>query len=185
VESQDLRNVTVFCGSSRRVDPAYIEAAERLGRLVGARRARLIYGGGAVGLMGIAAKAALEAGADVVGVIPRFLVEREVAMLEVTELIETTSMHERKAIMAERADAFIVLPGGLGTLDETFEILTWAQLGLHDKPIGILNVNGFFDGLLAHIDHAREAGFIDEASMPDVVVETTVEKLWATLTERL
>jgi len=185
MKSQGLHSVTLFCGSSRQVDPAFLTAAEDLGRLLGARRARLIYGGGAVGLMGIAARAALESGADVVGVIPRFLVEREIAMLEVTELIETQSMHERKAIMAERADAFIVLPGGLGTLDETFEILTWAQLGLHDKPIGILNVNGFFDGLLAHIDHTRKSGFIAEASMPEVIVEKTVPELWATLADRL
>ncbi|MEM1024778.1 MAG: TIGR00730 family Rossman fold protein [Myxococcota bacterium] len=185
MESQGLRSVTLFCGSSLKVDPAFVEAAEAFGRLAGTRKAELIYGGGGIGLMGVAARAALESGASVVGVIPRFLVEREIAMLDVTELIQTKSMHERKAIMAERADAFVVLPGGLGTLDETFEILTWAQLGLHDKPVGILNVKGFFNGLLAHLEHTRKSGFIQDESMPELIVEESVAELWATLADRL
>jgi hypothetical protein len=151
--------VAVFCGSRFGVDPRHRTAAETLGRALGRAGIRLIYGGGRVGLMGVVADACLAAGGQVTGVIPTFLAKREVEHQGVTELIETATMHARKTIMAERADAFVMLPGGLGTFDETIEIITWRQLGLHDKPIILCDVAGSARPLLAALEAAVEMGF--------------------------
>lgn len=144
--------VCVYCGSSNAAPEAHKALARALGRLLAEQGIELIYGGGRIGLMGQVADGALEAGGRVVGIIPRFLTRREVGNLQVSELVVTETMHQRKLLMAERAEAFVVLPGGLGTLDETFEILTWAQIGLHDKPVALLNAGGFWDPLLALIE---------------------------------
>ncbi|MGH0035782.1 MAG: TIGR00730 family Rossman fold protein [Myxococcota bacterium] len=155
-----LRRVTVFCGSSGGTRPAYLAAARRLGAVLGARGLGLVYGGADVGLMGAVADAALEAGSDVVGVIPESLVRREVAHEGLGDLRVVGSMHERKATMTELGDAFVALPGGLGTLEELFEVLTWAQLGIHSKPVGLLDVDDYFAPLRAMLDHATEEGFV-------------------------
>ena len=155
-----LRRVCVYCGANVGARPAYAEAARRLGRVLGERGLGVVYGGGNVGLMGVLADAALLAGAEVVGVIPRALMARELGHQGVTELRVVETMHERKAVMAELGDAFVALPGGLGTLDELFEAMTWAQLGLHQKPIGLLEVDGFFAPLVAYLDRAVAEGFI-------------------------
>jgi uncharacterized protein (TIGR00730 family) len=154
------KSICVFCGSSSGQHPDYSDAARRVAIEMAARDLILVYGAGDVGLMGVVADAMLAAGGRVIGYIPRALVDREVAHHGITELHIVETMHERKAHMADRAGAFLALPGGYGTLDELFEILTWAQLGIHRKPIGMLNVRGFFDPLLAWIDHALSEGFL-------------------------
>lgn len=155
-----VRSVCVFCGSSGGGDPGYASEAGELGTLLATRGLRLVYGGAHVGSMGVLADAALAAGGEVVGIIPRRMARREVAHQGLTELRIVSSMHERKATMAELSDAFIALPGGLGTLEELAEILTWAQLGLHRKPVGVLDRSGFYDPLLAFLDHAVAEGFV-------------------------
>lgn len=166
-----VKRVCVYCGSSGRVAEAFRESARRTGRLLAESGMELIYGGGHIGLMGLTADAALDAGGRVVGIIPDFLHGRELAHTRVSELVVVSSMHERKQRMFERADAFAILPGGLGTLDEAFECMTWKQLGLHDKPIMIVDVAGYWKPLMALIDHAIGAGFAPEKvrSMVDVV----------------
>ena len=154
-----LSSLCVYTGSSGRVDTAHREAAARLGRLTAERGVRLIYGGGRVGLMGVLADAALAAGGSVVGVSPEHIEEQEIAHSGVTNLIVVNSMHERKLKMFQLADAFAVLPGGLGTLDETLEIITWRQLGLHDKPIVLVDNEGFWAPLRRLIDHLVATGF--------------------------
>jgi uncharacterized protein (TIGR00730 family) len=154
------RSVCVYCGSSGSVAPSFRHAAAEIGRILAENGIQLVYGGGRVGLMGLAADAALAAGGAVVGVIPRLIAEMEVAHQTLTELIVVETMHERKRIMAERSDAFLILPGGYGTLDEMFEILTWKQLGLHDRPIVIANLDGYWDPLMVLIRHALHEGFI-------------------------
>jgi uncharacterized protein (TIGR00730 family) len=155
-----MRRVCVFAGSNPGNLPDYRLAAEALGRELAARGLGLVYGGGRVGLMGALADAVLTSGGEAIGVIPRALVAREVAHTSLSELRVVGSMHERKALMASLADAFVALPGGWGTLEELFEVLTWAQLGLHEKPCGILNVRGYFDGLLAFLDHSIAEQFV-------------------------
>ncbi|MGI8477792.1 MAG: TIGR00730 family Rossman fold protein [Thermomicrobiales bacterium] len=155
-----LASICVFCGSNVGSRQAYAAAAERLGAFLAASGIRLVYGGGRVGLMGVVASAALAAGGEVVGVIPEALARREVAHESLTELHVVETMHERKAKMASLADGFIALPGGFGTFEELCEILTWSQLGLHRKPIGIVDVHGFYDGLIALFDHAVDEGFL-------------------------
>jgi len=144
---QKLMGICVFCGSSEGSDPAYLQAAQTLGRLIAESGTRLVYGGASIGLMGEVARSALDAGGDVVGVIPQFLRAREIELATLTELIVTPTMHERKDRMHSMADAFVVLPGGLGTLEEVLEAMTWAQLGLHKKPIVFVNIKGFWDPL--------------------------------------
>jgi hypothetical protein len=156
----DLRSVCVYAGSSIGRRPAYAEAARTLGRLLAARRVTVVYGGGAIGLMGVLADAALEAGGEVIGVIPRALRRREVGHEGLTELRVVESMHERKLAMAELADAFIALPGGIGTLEELIEAHTWTQLGIHEKPCSVLDVDGYYRPLIALLDHAVEEGFL-------------------------
>ena len=155
-----MRRVCVFCGSSAGGRAVYRESARRLGELMAAGGLGLVYGGGHVGLMGVLADAVLQGGGEVVGVIPQALVDRELAQLNLTRLEVVDTMHQRKARMADLADAFAALPGGYGTADELFEILTWAQLGLHTKPIGLFNVAGFFDPLRGWLDHAVREGFL-------------------------
>lgn len=158
--TKEIRSVCVFCASSNGVDPIFLEAAKALGTSIAGRGWRLVYGGADVGLMGELANAALAAGGKVTGVIPSALVSREIAHPGLTELIETASMHERKAEMAKRADAFLVLPGGLGTLDEMCEILTWRLLGIHEKPVVLINTAGYWNRFLHLLDGAVEAGFL-------------------------
>jgi uncharacterized protein (TIGR00730 family) len=155
-----LRRICVFCGSSRGNREEYLAAAREVGTLLARRGIGLVYGAGNVGLMGALADAGLAAGGEVVGIIPEALVGWEVAHQGLTELRIVTSMHERKAQMADLADAFIALPGGFGTLEELCEVLTWSQLGIHAKPVGLLNVGGYFDPLLALFDHAVQEGFL-------------------------
>lgn len=166
-----MRSVCVFCGSNTGAGEAYAAAARELARVLARRRLRLVYGGGSIGLMGVLADAALEAGAQVIGVTPRRLVEREVAHRALTELRVVDTMHERKALMADLSDAFIALPGGLGTLDETFEMLTWTQLGYHRKPAALLDVDGYFERLTAFLDHAVEQRFLTAAHRNMLIVE--------------
>jgi hypothetical protein len=156
-----INSVAVFCGSRTGNDPAYADAAQALGRGLAEAGVRLVYGGGRIGLMGILADAALAAGGSVLGVIPEFLTRREVAHAGITDIVVTDSMHSRKQRMVEAADAFVSLPGGLGTLDETIEIITWRKLGLHRKPILVCNVAGSADGFLAVIEAAIGLGFAD------------------------
>ncbi len=172
-----LRRVCVFCGSRPGKRAIHAQTARALGHAVAQRGWELIYGGGAVGLMGVVATAVLEAGGRVTGVIPTGLARREIEMTSITELIHVETMHQRKALMAERADAFVALPGGFGTCDELFEILTWAQLGLHNKPIGLLNVAGFFDPLLTWLDQMISEDFLRASHRRLVHVATTIPAL--------
>lgn len=155
-----MKRVCVFCGSSNGTRPAYTEAARGLATELCRRGLGIVYGGGSTGLMGILADAILAEGGEVIGVIPRGLATRELAHTALTEMHFVTSMHERKALMASRADGFVALPGGLGTLEEILEILTWAQLGIHEKPVGLLNVEGYWNGLLELLAHAVQEGFV-------------------------
>jgi uncharacterized protein (TIGR00730 family) len=155
-----MQRICVFCGSSLGARPVYVEMARALGAELARRKLGLVYGGAGIGLMGALADAALAAGGEVIGVLPRELFRREVAHRGLTELREVESMHERKALMAELSDAFIALPGGYGTLDELFEVVTWAQIGLHARPIGLLEVERFFEPLLAFLRVAAQEGFI-------------------------
>jgi uncharacterized protein (TIGR00730 family) len=150
----------VYCGANAGVSDVYADAARALGRAMVEQNLALVYGGGNVGLMGIIADEVLKAGGEVTGVIPTALVEREVGHSGLTRQFIVKDMHERKAMMAQLADGFIAMPGGMGTLEELFEMLTWSQLGIHAKPIGLLNVGGFYDGLVGFIDHASGQGFI-------------------------
>ena len=155
-----MRSVCVFCGSNPGRRPEYLAAAAGLGRTLASREVRVVYGGARVGVMGALADAVLAAGGEIIGVIPGLLVEAEVAHSGLTELHVVDSMHERKAMMAGLAEGFIALPGGLGTLEEFAEIVTWAQLGLHTKPTGLLNLLGYYDGLLRFLDHATQERFV-------------------------
>lgn len=155
-----FRRICLFCGSSAGSRPEYADAARGVGQLLASRGIGLVYGGGRVGLMGVAADSALAAGGEVIGVIPEAMVAREVGHLGLTELRVVDTMHTRKALMYDLSDGFLALPGGYGTLDELCEALTWSQLGLHGKPCGLLNVAGYFDGLLAFFDHATAEGFV-------------------------
>lgn len=157
-----MKSITVFCGSNSGFRKEYAEAAKALAGEMAARKMRLVYGGGNVGLMGIIADEVMRLGGEVTGIIPESLDEREVGHHHITKLHVVGSMHERKAMMAELADGFIAMPGGIGTFEEFFEILTWAQLGFHDKPCGILNIANYYDGLLSLCDNAVNEGFLRE-----------------------
>ncbi|MCA3058718.1 MAG: TIGR00730 family Rossman fold protein [Burkholderiales bacterium] len=172
-----LNSLCLFCGASPGADPAYRDAAAAFGITLAHRNIRLIYGGGSVGLMGVAADACLAAGGEVVGVIPRMLMEKEVGHAGVTQMHVVETMHDRKALMTELSDGFIALPGGFGTLDELFESLTWQQLAYHTKPIGLLNVNGFFDALIAFLDHARDERFLRDLHRESLQVDTDLSVL--------
>ena len=174
-------SLCVYCGSRSGTDPAHEAAARRVGTLIGERGWRLVYGGGRAGLMGVVADATLAAGGRVIGVIPRALVEKEWAKLDCTELHVVDSMHDRKRMMAERSDAFVALPGGIGTFEELFEVWTWRQLGYHDKPVGLLNVAGYYDPLLAFLDQATDKGFMRAAQHELLQVHTDPRALLARL----
>jgi uncharacterized protein (TIGR00730 family) len=176
-----LSRLCVFCGSSSGSSPHYAAAASRFGRLLAARGIGLVYGGGSVGLMGAVADGALEAGGDVIGVIPEALMKREIGHAGVPDMRVVGSMHERKALMAELSDAFVALPGGIGTFEEFFEVWTWSQLGLHAKPCALLNVGGYYDGLLAFLEHATSERFLRPAHLGFLVVEDDPEALLARL----
>lgn len=176
-----MRRVCVFCGSSRGTRPAYAEAARVTGRLIAQRGLGLVYGGGEVGLMGILANAALEAGGEVIGIIPEALMRMEVGHPKLSALHVVATMHERKAMMAELSDGFIALPGGIGTLEELFEVWTWGQLGIHPKPLGFLDVAGYYDHLHAFLDHSVAEGFLKDRHRAMAAVESDP----ATLLDRL
>lgn len=171
-----MKNICVFTGSSSGTRPRYLAVAQELGRAIAARDMGVVYGGATIGLMGGVADACLEAGGSVTGVMPRALAELEIAHKGLTQQHIVGSMHERKALMAERSDGFIALPGGLGTLDELFEIWTWAQLGEHQKPVALFNVAGFFDPLLAYLDHVVEEGFVKAVHRKMLIVGGTAKK---------
>jgi uncharacterized protein (TIGR00730 family) len=156
-------SLCVYCGSRPGALPSYADAARAVGREIGRRGWQLVYGGGRAGLMGVVADAALEAGAPVVGVIPSSLMDRELGHVGLTELHVVDTMHQRKTLMAERSDAFLALPGGIGTFEELFEVWTWRQLGYHDKPIGLLNVAGYYDAMLGFLRHSETQGFMAAA----------------------
>jgi uncharacterized protein (TIGR00730 family) len=158
-------SLCVYCGSRPGSDPRFVDAARAVGDWIGRHRGRLVYGGGNNGLMGVVADATLAAGGTVVGVIPESLVIKEFAKRDCTELHVVQTMHQRKQMMAERADAFLALPGGIGTFEELFEVWTWRQLGYHDKPIGVLNVAGYYDALHAFLQQTTQAGFLHEWQM--------------------
>jgi len=176
-----MTRIAVFCGANKGNDPAVQQAAERIATTIAQRGMGIVYGGGHVGLMGIVADAALKAGGEVIGVIPGFMVEKELAHSGVTQLIVTHDMHERKMRMHELSDAVIALPGGFGTMDELFELLTWRQLHIHRKPIGLLNVNGFYDALLMQIERMARDGFLhgDTRLVAEAEVERLLERLLA------
>jgi uncharacterized protein (TIGR00730 family) len=178
-----MRSVCVFCGSSCGLRSEYAEQARLLGRSLAERGLELVFGAGHIGLMGVLADAALAAGGRVVGVIPQALADRELAHRGLTQLHVVETMHQRKALMADSADAFVALPGGYGTAEELFEIVTWAQLGMHAKPIGLLNTAGFFDPLLMWIEHMVQEGFVRPKQRRLLFVETEVAALLDRLRE--
>ena len=176
-------SVCVYCGSRPGTMPQFTEAALQVGRWIGEHGGQLVYGGGNNGLMGMVASATLEAGGRVVGIIPRALVEKEWAKLDCTELHVVDTMHERKRMMAERADSFLALPGGIGTFEELFEVWTWRQLGYHDKPIGLLDADGYYQSLLAFLRSSVQQGFMNDWQMQLVQVGTDVPALMAGLVQ--
>ncbi|HTV49516.1 MAG TPA: TIGR00730 family Rossman fold protein, partial [Phycisphaerae bacterium] len=180
-----MKSICVFCGSSPGAKRVYHEAAVLLGREIGRRKWRLVYGGGSMGLMGVIANAALEAGAEVVGVITHSLDHKEKGHRGIKELLIVSSLHERKATMAQRADAFVALPGGFGTYDEFCEILAWSQLGIYNKPCCILNIDGFYDPLLAQFDRAVAEEFIHPKNRSRVLAARNVTELLDALAKNL
>ena len=176
-----IRTVCVYCGSNTGSDPAFAEGTRQLARRLVERDIRIVYGGGHVGLMGILADTAMAAGGEVVGVIPQALVDREIGHSGLSDLRVVGSMHERKALMAELGEAFIALPGGIGTLEELIEVYTWSQLGMHRKPLGVLNVSGYYDALAAFLDHAVRERFLRQAHRDVLVFEADPDALLARL----
>lgn len=172
-----MQSICVFCGSNAGKSEVYAGATRALARAIVGQGLKLVYGGGNIGLMGVLAETALAAGGHVIGVTPRRLLEKEVVHTGLTELKVVDSMHERKALMAELSDGFIVLPGGLGTFEETFEVLTWAQLGFHRKPCGLLNVSGYYNELMAFLDHAVTERFLKPEHRAMVLVENDPDAL--------
>ena len=176
-----MQAITIYCGANTGSHPAYREAATALGKYMAEHQYTVVYGGGSVGLMGVVADAALAHGGEVIGVIPHFLDRMEVGHKNLTEMIKVETMHARKAIMEHQSDAFITLPGGYGSLDEVFEILTWAQSGLHTKPIGLLNVRGYYDLLIQQLDHMVAEGFLRPENRDLLVVGNSLEELFEKL----
>ena len=178
-DKKNLKSICLFCGSSPGVDPAFRLAAAQLGTTLAYNNIRLVYGGGHVGLMGVAADACLVAGGEVVGVIPRKLMEKEVGHAGLTQMHVVETMHERKALMTQLSDGFIALPGGYGTLDELFEALTWQQLAYHLLPVGMLNVSGYFDHLVQFLDHARDQRLLRDEHRDCLIVDNNLSLLIA------
>jgi len=166
-----LKRVCVFCGSSPGAQPEYVRAAAEMGRVLASDQIGLVYGGSKVGMMGAIASAVMAANGEVIGIIPEWLVKKEVAYQGITDLRVVDSMHERKALMAELSDGFIALPGGFGTIEEFFEVLTWSQLGIHKKPCGLLNIGHYFDSAIEFMDHAVEEQFISPDSRALVIID--------------
>ncbi len=180
-----INSVCVYCGSGPGTNAAYVQAARRLGQILAENRVQLVYGGGSLGLMGALAESVLEHGGRVTGIIPEFLTAREHTLRDAQEVIVTRDMHERKRLMFERADAFVALPGGVGTLEELVEQLTWAQLGQHKKPILLANIEGFWDPFCALLDHMREAQFIRAGLTFELLVATSPDEILPQLTKAL
>jgi hypothetical protein len=176
-------SLCVYCGSRTGIRPAYEQAAREVGTLIGRLGWQLVYGGGRAGLMGVVANAAIAAGASVIGVIPASLMERELGHAGLTELHVVQTMHERKRLMAERSNAFLALPGGIGTLEELFEVWTWRQLGYHDKPVGLLNVDGYYDTLLQFVGQTMDQGFVAESQRNLLQVDASARPLLERLHE--
>jgi uncharacterized protein (TIGR00730 family) len=172
-----MKRICVFCGSSPGSSPDYIQAAQQLGYTLASRKIGLVYGGAKVGMMGKIAEAVLERQGEVIGVIPKGLVEKEVSFTGLADLRVVASMHERKALMAELSDGFIALPGGLGTLEEFFEVATWAQLGLHLKPCGLLNIRNYYDTLVGFLDHIVDEKFVEPEHRAMILIDDDPEKL--------
>ena len=179
-----MKSICVYCGSAAGTDPRYVDAARRVGAILANRGLGLVYGGGRVGLMGVVADAVLGGGGQVVGVIPEALASREVAHDGLTELHVVADMHHRKALMAQHSDAFLTLPGGIGTFEEFFETLSWAALRLHHKPMGLLNVAGYFDPLIAMLDHGVAAGLIRREFLDLLVVSDDPEAVVDAMAQR-
>ena len=179
----DIKRICVYCGSGPGKGPKFIKAATAFGKNLASNGIGLVYGGGTIGLMGAIAESVIDHGGQVIGVIPDFLAAREIAKRDATELVVTNDMHERKRIMFERSDAFVALPGGLGTLEELTEQLTWSQLGRHRKPILLANIDGFWDPLLALIAHMRELAFVREGLEVDLLTADRVEDILPKLRE--
>jgi uncharacterized protein (TIGR00730 family) len=177
----ELSSICIFCGSTAGASPAYLEAAEVVGRGLAQRGVRVVYGGATVGMMGALADAVRGEGGDVVGVIPQAIFDREIGHTGLDDLRVVGSMHERKALMAELSDAFIALPGGIGTLEELFEVYTWAQLGIHTKPLGLLDVAGYFQPLVAFLDHAVQERFLRPETRTLLAVSESLDDLLAQL----
>jgi len=172
-----IKRLAVFCGSNRGDSPAFSDAADALGSLLAARNIELVFGGSHVGLMGVVADAVLAGGGSAVGVLPRFMQEKELAHTGLTALHLVDTMHERKQLMAELADGFVALPGGFGTFEEIFEAVTWGQLHLHDRPCGLLNVEGYFDSLIEFLRHSVASGFVRQSQIDALTVAPTPEEL--------
>ena len=173
-----MKSVSVFCGSSSGTDNTIINEAYDLGKELANQKIKLVYGGAQIGIMGQVAKGVLDHNGKVLGVIPDFLKKKEVVHNGLTELITTQNMHDRKVVMYEKSDGFIILPGGLGTMDEFFEITTWGQIGLHNKPIGILNINGYYDALITQVKVMVERGFLKQDNLDVILVDTTIAGLF-------
>lgn len=173
----DIKRLAVYCGSASPGDPVYVEAARQVGRTLAGQGIGVVYGGGKLGLMGAVADSALEAGGEVIGVIPQALVDVEVAHRGCTQLLAVDNMHQRKARFTELSDGFLVLPGGVGTMDELWEAVSWSQLGYHNKPVGVLNIAGFYDGLLEFNRKMIEVGFIREAHKNIIIADTALDSL--------
>ncbi|QGZ61021.1 LOG family protein [Paraburkholderia acidisoli] len=176
-----MKAVCVYCGSSFGANPLYTEAAQAFGRALVAQDLALVYGGGKVGLMGVIADTVMQHGGRAIGVIPELLVDKEVGHAGLTELHVVPDMHHRKKMMADLADAFVAMPGGAGTLEELFEVYTWAQLGYHRKPVGVLNIGGFYDPLMTMLDHTVREGFMRETYLQMLQVDGNAESLLAKL----
>lgn len=172
-----MKSISVFCGSSEGNDQMIIETAYQLGQTLAKNAIALVYGAAKIGIMGKVAEGALERNGKVIGVIPHFLETKEIVHYGLNELIVTDNMHDRKAIFYDRSDGFIIIPGGFGTMDEFFEIATWGQLGLHSKPIGILNINGYYDALIQQCKIMVDRGFLKQENLDAVVMDTTIEGL--------
>ncbi|MCC1484792.1 LOG family protein [Winogradskyella immobilis] len=172
-----MKSIAVFCGSSEGNDSIIINEASVLGKTLAARNIALIYGAAKIGIMGVVSKAVKENGGEVIGVVPHFLSTKEIIDTQIDELITTETMHDRKVIMYDKSDGFIIIPGGFGTMDELFEIATWGQLGLHTKPIGILNINGYYDALIDQCKMMVSRGFLKQENLDAIIVDYTIDGL--------
>lgn len=172
-----MKSIAVFCGSSLGNDKVITEQSIRLGSIFAKKGITLVYGGSKVGIMGIVAKAVVDGNGKTIGIIPKFLKTKEIVNTDLTELIVTKNMHDRKVLMYDKSDGFIIIPGGFGTMDEFFEISTWGQLGLHQKPIGILNSNGYYDALILQCKVMVDKGFLKQENLNSVIIDTTIEGL--------